>query len=263
MTQRPTLVRIASPCHESWATMTPTATGRHCAACQKTVVDFTQKTDTEILAALRQAAGETCGRLRLDQVGRPLVAPTTAPRWRIWLGAALAVGGGLGAGRAAAQVRTNYYAGPQPAASPSGSATAAVPALQAYASAATPAAAVGPRTVRGVVQDASTHEGLPGVTVILKGTLLGTNTDATGAFELAVPGNAGELPLLTFSYIGYVEQESPVTPGSPQPLTVALVTDVKGFMGEVVVTTFNQPWPWHPRRLFNWGKHRVTKPFQN
>jgi hypothetical protein len=60
--------------------MTPASGGRHCAACQKTVVDFTQKTDAEILAALRQAAGQTCGRLRPDQVGRPLVAPTAAPR---------------------------------------------------------------------------------------------------------------------------------------------------------------------------------------
>jgi hypothetical protein len=117
--------------------------------------------------------------------------------------------------------------------------------------------------VRGVVQDASTHEGLPGATVILKGTLLGTNTDATGAFELAVPASTDELPVLTFSYIGYTGQESPVTPGSPQPLTVALVTDVKGLMGEVVVTNFKQPWPWHPRRFFSWGKYWVTKPFQH
>jgi len=261
----PTSIRIAEPCHESWDAMTPTGPGRHCAACQKPVVDFTQKTDAEILAALRQAAGAPCGRLRADQVGRPLVAPTAAPRWRAWLGAALAVGGVLGASRAAAQARTNYYAAPQPAASPAGRAVAAEPASPTPAPVATPIAAGGPLTVRGVVQDASTHEGLPGVTVILKGTLLGVSTDATGAFELVVPASDGRLPVLTFSYIGYVGQESPVTPGSLQPLAVALVTDVKGLMGEVVIIggISQQPWPWHPRRFLNWSKYWVTKPFRN
>jgi hypothetical protein len=116
-----TTLRIAQPCTESWADMTPAATGRHCAACQKTVVDFTHKTDAEILAALRQAAGETCGRMRADQLGRPLVTPTAAPRWRAWLGAALALGGVLGASRAAAQgQRDSNYAGPRPRPAPLG-----------------------------------------------------------------------------------------------------------------------------------------------
>ncbi|QKG58368.1 hypothetical protein GKZ68_18075 [Hymenobacter sp. BRD128] len=92
MLQCPTLVRIPQPCAESWDAMTPTATGRHCAACQKTVVDFTLKTDAEILAALRQASGQTCGRLRADQLARPLVPATQPNRWRSWLGAMLAVG---------------------------------------------------------------------------------------------------------------------------------------------------------------------------
>jgi hypothetical protein len=84
-----TTLRVSQPCHESWATMTLTTLGRHCATCQKTVVDFTHKTDAEILAYLAQAGrGNTCGRFRKEQLGRPLrpalpVPPAT--RWQAWL----------------------------------------------------------------------------------------------------------------------------------------------------------------------------------
>ena len=93
----PPLLRltIPQPCSESWAAMTPTAAGRHCAACEKTVIDFTQKTDADILAYLAQAAGaRTCGRFAAGQLDRPLqravpAAPTA--RWRTWLAAAVAL----------------------------------------------------------------------------------------------------------------------------------------------------------------------------
>ncbi|MDQ2793387.1 MAG: hypothetical protein M3Y12_05195, partial [Bacteroidota bacterium] len=58
-----TFLIIPQPCPESWDAMSPTDMGRHCAACAKTVVDFTLKTDAEILAHLAGAvAGRTCGR---------------------------------------------------------------------------------------------------------------------------------------------------------------------------------------------------------
>lgn len=89
MPQRSTSIHIPQPCHESWAAMSPTATGRHCATCQKTVVDFTQKTDVEILAYFRQAgAGHTCGHFQVGQLERPLRSklPVARPlRWQLWL----------------------------------------------------------------------------------------------------------------------------------------------------------------------------------
>jgi len=265
MTQRTTAVRIASPCSERWAAMTPTATGRHCAACQKTVVDFTHQTDAEILAALRRAAGETCGRLRADQLGRPLVAPAPAPRWRAWLGAVLALGGVLGASRAAAQAQPDsYYAGPRPPASPAGNAAAAAPDLQPPTSSATPTAgAAGRLTVRGTVLDSATHQGLPGVTVLVKGTDIGCSTDANGAFALPMPASAAPMQLV-FSFIGFSRQERTIVATDAQPLVVALAPDGQIMMGEVVVITdFRRPWPWHPRRFFSWSKYWLAKPLRS
>jgi hypothetical protein len=243
--------------------MTPTGPGRHCTACQKTVVDFTQKTDAEILAALRHAAGETCGRLRPDQLGRPLVAPTAAPRWRAWLGAALALGGVLGASRAAAQGQCDsYHTGPRPPASPVGSPVAAGPSLRGNVAAAPKTAATGPLTVRGTVLDSATHQGLPGATVLVKGTTIGVSTDADGAFVLPVPASAAPVQL-TFSSIGFTRQERTVVSVASQPLVVALAPDGHILMGEVVITEVASPWPWHPRHFFNWSKYWLAKPFRN
>lgn len=261
MTQRPTLVRIPQPCAESWAAMTPTATGRHCAACQKVVVDFTQKTDAEILAALRQAAGPTCGRLRADQLARPLVPAADPSRWRSWLGAMLALGGVLGSSRAAAQTRS-YYAAPLPAVvSPSASTQPGLPVAPASATSTSPNGS-GLMTLRGVVTDATTHEVVPGATVLVKGTTTGTSTDASGAFTLTMAASPTPVQLL-ISSVGFVTQEQTATPG--QPLAVVLVVDSVQLAGEVVIVggiDYKRPWPWHPRRFFNWSKYWLTKPFR-
>jgi hypothetical protein len=260
MPQPTTRLHLPQPCAESWAAMTPIAAGRHCAACQKTVVDFTHKTDAEILAALRQAAGETCGRLRADQLGRPLVAPAPAPRWRAWLGAALALGGVLGAGRAAAQgQRASYYAGPRPVASPAGSAVAADPG-QVSTSAPSATGSGSPLLVRGVVREAATHEGIPGATVMLKGTTTGTSAGMNGEFELPIDP-AAQAVTITVSMVGYVQQEKTLAVRPSPPLQVELLLDAQ-MMGEVVVVDYQKPWPWHPRSFFNWSKFWLTKPFR-
>ena len=45
-------ITIPQTCHESWSEMTPNTLGRYCASCDKTMVDFTRKTDIEIAAYL-------------------------------------------------------------------------------------------------------------------------------------------------------------------------------------------------------------------
>jgi len=62
-------------------------------------------------------------------------------------------------------------------------------------------------TVKGKVTDATTGETLIGVSVGVKGTTTGTQTDANGAFSLSVSTGA----TLQLSYIGYVTQTVQVT----------------------------------------------------
>lgn len=82
--------------------------------------------------------------------------------------------------------------------------------------------------VSGKVSSA-TGEGLPGVTVLLKGTTLGTATGADGSFRLSLPDYSGTL---VFSFIGFQTKEVPV-PRSGN-LLVTMTDDAKA-LEEVVV----------------------------
>ncbi len=79
-------IQIPQPCPQSWNDMQPNETGRFCASCQKTVVDYTALSDQELIQQLAQPTAETrCGRLRDDQLNRLLVADTAESSWQRWL----------------------------------------------------------------------------------------------------------------------------------------------------------------------------------
>ncbi|MDB5234279.1 MAG: TonB-dependent receptor [Hymenobacter sp.] len=88
------------------------------------------------------------------------------------------------------------------------------------------------RTVSGRVTDQATSSGLPGVTVLLKGTTNGVSTNADGAFSLTVPESGGTL---VFSSVGMTTQERTI--GTDSNFAVALATDTKQ-LNEVVVTGY-------------------------
>jgi hypothetical protein len=74
----PLALRIPEPCHQDWNDMQPNEKGRHCNACQKTVVDFTSMSDQEILQYMNRAkrdGANVCGRARNSQLSRRLVVP--------------------------------------------------------------------------------------------------------------------------------------------------------------------------------------------
>ncbi|UOQ77507.1 TonB-dependent receptor [Hymenobacter sp. 5516J-16] len=78
----------------------------------------------------------------------------------------------------------------------------------------------------------SNGEGLPGVTVVVKGTSIGTSTSSDGSFSLNVP----EGSTLVFSSIGFLSREVPVTGANPA-LNISLSTDAKA-LDEVVVVGY-------------------------
>jgi TonB-linked SusC/RagA family outer membrane protein len=98
------------------------------------------------------------------------------------------------------------------------------------ATSATLAQAQQTRQLAGRVQDATTGEGLPGVTVIVKGSTIGASTNEQGAFVLSVPD--GSDVTLVVSYVGYLTET--VNAGRQDNLTVKLRTDQKA-LDEVVV----------------------------
>ncbi|MCY1718862.1 SusC/RagA family TonB-linked outer membrane protein [Prolixibacteraceae bacterium Z1-6] len=84
--------------------------------------------------------------------------------------------------------------------------------------------------VTGKVTSASEPQGLPGVTVVVKGTTNGVVTDINGNFQLEVPD---QYAVLSFSFIGFQSQEVPLN--GKASLNVVMATDVRS-IDEVVVT---------------------------
>lgn len=82
--------------------------------------------------------------------------------------------------------------------------------------------------VSGTVRDSSGMT-LPGVSVLIKGTTKGTQTDVNGHFT--VPARQGDV--LVFTYIGYVTKE--VTVGSQRTVNITLNNNTRA-LNEVVVT---------------------------
>jgi len=83
--------------------------------------------------------------------------------------------------------------------------------------------------VTGTVRDAD-GEPLPGVNVVVKGTLNGTSTDVDGKYAISVEDAANAI--LVFSFVGYISQE--VRIGSKSVIDIQLASDQK-HLDEVVV----------------------------
>ena len=75
-------------------------------------------------------------------------------------------------------------------------------------------------------------EGLPGVTVLVKGTNIGTSAGPDGSFSLSVPENS----VLVFSSVGFVRQEVAVT-GATSTFAVTMNEDNQA-LNEVVVVGY-------------------------
>ena len=86
------------------------------------------------------------------------------------------------------------------------------------------------RTVTGTVTDKQDGLPLPGVSVKVKGTSVGTSTGGDGRYSLRVPSGS---TTLTLTYIGYTTREASI--GSGNTVNVQLTTDAKQ-LSEVIVT---------------------------
>ncbi|MEO6286148.1 MAG: TonB-dependent receptor [Dyadobacter sp.] len=88
------------------------------------------------------------------------------------------------------------------------------------------------RTISGKITAAEDNTPIPGVSVVVKGSRSGTNTDVEGTFKVDVPDNNA---VLVFSAVGFVSQE--ITVGAKSTIDVVLVGDLKT-LSEVVVVGY-------------------------
>ena len=85
--------------------------------------------------------------------------------------------------------------------------------------------------ISGTVTDEN-NNGLPGVSVVVKGTQTGTTTDVDGRFQLNAADPAA---VLVFSFVGYLTQE--ITVGNQTQINVSMQGDTKS-LDEVIVVGY-------------------------
>lgn len=89
------------------------------------------------------------------------------------------------------------------------------------------------RNVTGKVTDAEDGAGLPGVSIIVKGTTNGTVSDSDGKYRL----DASSDDVITFSFIGYKREE--VSVGDRTTIDVSMTVDINQ-LSEVVVIGYGE-----------------------
>ena len=89
------------------------------------------------------------------------------------------------------------------------------------------------RVVTGTITDANDGMGIPGVSVVVKGTTLGTSTNIDGQFTISADANS----TIVLSYIGYITQELLV--GDQTQLNIVLSPDTEN-LSEVVIIGYGQ-----------------------
>ena len=176
--------------------MTPTEQGRHCAVCEKVVVDFTTMTEAELKAYFSKRPAMGCGSFRPDQL-RTYTLPTEG--FRIgWRPALAAIGLGLSAvlaypSEAVGQIPSTHI--PTTSDRPT-----------QYPKPENPSEMF--RIVGQVIGQEEGNWGLAGVTVGVMDKQIVTWTDQNGKFELPIPAKFHHPEtVITFNQIGYTPQE--------------------------------------------------------
>ena len=182
---------INNPCAESWDQMTPEKQGRFCGSCQKTVVDFTSMDDHELLQWFTRHQGSVCGRLRPDQLNRPVAAVKEKlhNRWRYWH---YLIAGLLLSAEASAQIKPDSPPSSQYSLSESFSSLVDTTVI-----------AKNPQpsdSIRGRVVDTNSHP--ISYASVMYGPKQGVATDANGYFAISM-NKLSQHQILTITAVGY------------------------------------------------------------
>src|SRR5262245_49952839 len=87
------------------------------------------------------------------------------------------------------------------------------------------------RTLTGKVTDSKDGSPLSGVSVTVKGSSTGVQTDANGNFSISVPSNA---KTLVFSYVGFGTEEAAIR-NNNNTIDLSLISDDRRLQEVVVV----------------------------
>lgn len=242
-------LQIPEPCHEGWENMTPTEKGAFCSSCQKEVIDFSQKTPTEIANYFANTKGKSCGRFYSKQLQEIYTYYEPQKQNNLKYAAGLALG---------LLVAENSFA--QKNEKPKIEIIDSINENNQNAN--TESESI---NITGIIVDDSTNEPLIGVNVYesnLANLSYGTVTDIDGKFSLKVLRKNIQLPLL-ISFIGYTNDTIRITNQTNQNYNIRLKTEKVDYFGDLhsvgvikIVTNPDSAYSPYQQQSSHWRKKK-------
>lgn len=210
-------INIPKPCGEKFEDFSPRPEGGFCAACQTTVIDFSQKSDAEIKAFFENSNKKVCGRFHKEQL-RTYPSQKEASFWGSRLALfSIPLLSLLPFSELKAQVKPK----PAPVEQHSTETSGEIQIKKKEGS-------------KGRVIDAKSGETIPFANVFIPGEKIGCTTDLDGNFEF--PRSLKNGDTLQVTYIGYARKNFIVQDANNIVVKLEsdfLAGDVVVIMGEV------------------------------
>ena len=239
------MLKIEKPCGQDWSSMNKTSIGKFCSHCSKSVIDFTQLTDNEVLQIAEQHSGSLCGRLTQEQLNKVMqLQQQSQNNSRIYkiIAGLLMISTAenlLANGSQHLQKELVFVVDNK-------NETARLKEEKSE-----PKTDDNKNIAQGTIIDSDTKEPVPFATILIKGTKTGTTSDIEGKFKLLIPDDllTDKISLMITS-IGY-ELKELVFDRKDLPITkdIIVVPAQKVLMGEVIVVKKKKWWQRRGKRV--------------
>ena len=207
-------ISVNNPCSKNFNQFKSTAEGGFCDSCAKEVIDFTQMSSKELKHYFKDRKEEVCGYFKKEQLKAP------QQKGFRFIGA-------IGLSMVALLLTTSLNAQTQPVTSKT----------QIENTISVTAQDQETFSVTGTIVNSTDRLPIPGVSVVLKNTIKGTETDFNGKFTLE---NLKAGDVLELYYLGYTSKEVTIKNSSKISVSLEEDTEVLGTVYVIGAADTNQ-----------------------
>ncbi|MBC7861917.1 MAG: carboxypeptidase-like regulatory domain-containing protein [Bacteroidia bacterium] len=183
---------IPTPCSQSWQQMETAGNNRFCNSCKKNVIDFTTKSEKEIIDYLKNNSEKVCGKFLPSQLNIELVSSYKTP-FRFKHAASVLLATFTFSGISYAQ---------QPQKKDENGIVEKKKGTNTIEE-----KIEGPITISGTVVDKNTKNPIPFAIILLAGTETHIASDIDGKFKLPLNSGSSGSFSMRFVYVGYRTKE--------------------------------------------------------
>lgn len=231
-------ISIKNACQQQWSEMSEGQGGKFCMHCTKSVIDFTELSDQEIIQLLSKKTGNLCARVSPEQLNRNLL--THSPKTKrkglalfTGLFAMLTFENASGALRKSSINTTIFHVDHSSAKLP----------LKGNVNTESPTIDSQQNIIRGKVTGVNSNLPLAYATVMIKNTNKGVLTDTMGQFTIVVPEKLKTKQIeLVVSALGYTQAEKKIDLSHNILEQAFMLILHEELLGEVIIVQKRKKW---------------------